>query len=394
MTATNLEQLSESISAPDSNTGPIGLMVLVNSLCFGGAEKHVVSLLNNMDVGRFRLSLAYLKRDEMLLPQIQIGRLQSIFCCDVASKIDLRAIRLLATRIDELAIDLVVCTNTYSMLYGLLAKLFARRPVKLVEIFHTTLLQTAKAKLQMRFYRPVFRHCDLLVYVCKNQQSYWLRQGLRAKAERVIYNGVDLELYTDRFSLEQKQAIRAQFGFAKDDYLIGICAALRPEKAHGDLLDAIKSMHSHGIAAKCLIIGEGIERNNIERRIAQLELGQHVVITGFQQDVRPFIAVCDVVTLVSHTETLSIATLEAMALGKPIVMSNVGGADEQVVSNWNGYLFEPGDIHSLTDHLTRLSDPLTRAAFATRARERVVEHFSLPKMIRDYEATFRSMAFV
>jgi glycosyltransferase involved in cell wall biosynthesis len=91
-------------------------------------------------------------------------------------------------------------------------------------------------------------------------------------------------------------------------------------------------------------------------------------------------------TIVSHAiETFSIAALESMAMGKPMVMSKVGGAEEQVEEGWNGYVFSPGDIDQLTKHLEYLSDEKIRMNFSAQAREGVVGRFSLPVMLQDYE---------
>jgi len=368
------------------NTEIPGVLFIVNSLCFGGAEKHVVSLLNNLDTTRFRLLLAYLKPEETLLPQIDVQRLQAVFCCDVGKKIDWRCVRRLAHEIESGRVDVLVCTNTYSMLYGFLARWLSHRPVKIIEVFHTTLLQTPKDKLQMMFYRPFFKSCDLLMYVCENQRSYWRKQGLRGKTDQVIHNGVDTEYFSENCSHEEKFLLRARYGFAANDYVVGICAALRPEKAHGDLLQAVRRLRDKGISAKCLIIGDGVERSSIEKQIAQLDLSGHVAITGFQKDVRPFVASTDVMVIVSHAiETFSIAALESMSLGKSMVMSKIGGAEEQIQEGWNGYVFPPGDINQLTGHLDTLADDQKRSSLSVNARQRVVDHFSLPVMVRRYE---------
>ncbi len=103
-------------------------------------------------------------------------------------------------------------------------------------------------------------------------------------------------------------------------------------------------------------------------------------ITGTQHDVRPFIACCDVMTLVSRTEAFSIAALEAMALGKPMVMTEVGGASEQVIHGQNGLLFEPGDIDALVLHLSTLRSAALRAQMGLAAAQRVRDLFTLEKM--------------
>ena len=372
----------------------IRLLFIVSSLVFGGAEKHVVTLANALDRRRYRLSLAYLKDDTTLLPQIDRSNLEGrLIGCKVSRKIDSAAVQTLANHIRNERITMIVCVNTYPLLYATLAVRRSGRSVKLVELFHTTELEGIEDQLQMLFYRPFIRRADHLVYVCQNQQRYWRRRLLRARQDCVIHNGVDTRHFDLRHTAHEKQSIRERFGIGKADYLVGLCAAMRPEKAHDDLLQAIARMRSSGQQVKCLLIGDGPERSRIEARIAEHGLGAHVHITGFESDVRPAIAACDVMTIVSHhVETFSIATLEAMAMGKPMVMSRIGGADEQVDHGSNGYLFPKGDIAALVEALTRLKDRQRAEAFGQRARETVERHFSLVVMVDAYDRLFSGMA--
>jgi glycosyltransferase involved in cell wall biosynthesis len=375
-----------------NRTAP-GVLFILNSLCIGGAERHVITLLNSLDTGRFRLSLAYLKRVELLLPQLHVERLDSVTCCDVTQKIDFHAIRILANLIAQQEIDTIVCTNEYALLYGFLARLLARRPVKLVEVFHTTILQTMKEKLQFVLYKPLFNRSDLLIFVCNNQREYWSSRGLDAINATVIYNGVDSEYFTDTYSSTEKAALRSRYGLSMGDYVIGICAVLRPEKAHGDALQALARLRAMGLPAKALLIGDGPERAAIEALAASLGIGADVAITGFQSDVRPYVAACDVMVLASHTiETFSIATLESMALGKPVVLTRIGGADEQVIPGSNGFLFEPGDIDALTEHLKILASAQTRAVMGRAAIDIVRERFTTADMVAAFSNELTRLA--
>ena len=171
------------------NSAAPGILFIVNSLESGGAERQVVTLLNHLDAQRFRLHLAYLKRRERLLPQLRLERLHALTCCDAGRGFDVRAFRRLLRLVTETQIDLIVCTNTHSLLYGYLLRLVSRRPMKLVAVFHSTVMRTAKQRLQMQLYRRLFTRCDLLVYVCENQRLYWRKDGLLAP-DAVIHNGI------------------------------------------------------------------------------------------------------------------------------------------------------------------------------------------------------------
>jgi glycosyltransferase involved in cell wall biosynthesis len=366
-----------------------GLLFIVNSLGLGGAEKQVTTLLNHLDCARFRLHLAYLKRSECLLPELDSGRLRELICCEVAGGIERQGINRLASLIQTHHIDAIICTNTYSMMYGYLARRMVRggsRP-KLATVFHTTLLRTYKEKMQMLLYRQLFKRTDLLLYVCENQRDYWRDRGLRAATDGVVHNGIDVEYFSDRQTLAQRLEMRRRCGFAPEDYVIGLCSSLRPEKAHGDLLQAVARLRSQGSRAKALLIGDGTQRTSIEGRIRDLDLSGHVVITGMQQDVRPFIGCCDVMTLVSHAiETFSLAALESMALGRPLVMSDIGGASEQVVHGQTGFLFEPGDIEALAVHLRTLDSPAVRSRMGKAANRRVRQLFTVDAMTAGFTA--------
>lgn len=368
------------------SSGKINVLCLVSSLCVGGAEKHTVTLANLLDPHTFDVHLGYLKPVEALKSQVREGLAQRTFCLHVRRRIDRAAVSRLREFIDHNGIDVIVATNEYPALYALMARRGCKCVPRLIEVFHTTQYLRLKSKLQMLLYRPVFKRCDLLVYVSEKQRDYWRSKGLAGKADIVIHNGVDLERFRDRSDTSQREALRAQCGFSADDLLIGICAALRPEKAHRDLLQALARLRARGVAAKVLMVGDGPERADIERTIAALNLGGCAFITGFKDDVRPYLAICDLIVLASHAiETFSIAALEAMAMGKPLVLTRIGGAEEQVISGENGFLYEPGDIDALTDRLAALQSSSTRERMGAASRERVESLFSERRMTQQFE---------
>ena len=364
-------------TAPSGARAP-GLLFILNSLVMGGAEKQVVTLLNHMDTRRFRLHLAYLKRDEALLGQLRTDRLDEVICCDVSHRIDLNGVRRLRSLVAERQIDALICTNPYSMLYGHLAR-GARAGTRLAAVFHSTMLHSVKERLQMALYARLFNRCDLLAYVCERQRRFWRAHGLHPP-DTVIYNGIDVDFFTDRGSDAQTRATRSALGFDAGDYVVGLCAALRPEKAPIDLLHALASLRRQGVPAKALLIGDGPERPRVEQAVDALGLRAHARITGFQQDVRPLTVCCDVMTLVSRSETFSLAALEAMALGKPLVMSDTGGAADLIVPGEHGFLYAPGDTDALAAHLRQLTSPSLRAQLGAAAARRVRERFTVQSM--------------
>ena len=386
------------MAGPISTGHPPALrtLFLMNSLGVGGAEKQVVSLFNGIAGPRHLPFLQCIKNDDALLEQIDpVLRPCVLPSLNVSSGLDLHAVRTLARRIDDLAIDTVVCTNMYALLHGSLARaILGRRgrDVQLVEVFHTTVVGSRKEAWSMALYRRILRSTDLLVYVCHGQATHWRSRGLQARQDMVIYNGVDTGRFADRWSAQDKTALRTRLGFNEQDFVVGLCAVMRPEKAHGDFLQALAALHARGIPAKGLLIGDGPLRRHIEERIDQLGLRPAVRITGLLDDVRPTVAACDAMVLASHGETFSIAALEAMSLGKPMVMTRIGGAGEQVVDGHDGQLYPPGDTNALAAALMPLADRSRCREMGARAAARVRETFGVERMVHSYARALEALA--
>lgn len=371
------------------------VLFLVNSLCVGGAEKHVVSLLNGLDERRHRLGLTALKRDEALLPQIEPWRVaDGIACLDVDRGLDWGAVRRLARQLDEQCTDILLCTNMYALLYGWLARRLSRRgaQVRLAEVFHSTLPESRREARHMVLYRHLVRRADLLVFVCQAQADHWHVHGLRARQDVVIHNGIDTARFTDTWTPQDKQSLRVRHGFAATDVVVGLCGVMRPEKAHADFLQALARLARRGQRVCGWLIGDGPLRPRLERDIDALGLRDRVRIAGYVQDVRPLVAACDAMAITSTTETFSIAALEAMALGKPMLMTDVGGAREQVHHGRNGLLVPVGDIPALADGLAQWLEPSRRTAMGRRAQADVRARFDVASMVWGFEREFAALA--
>lgn len=237
----------------------------------------------------------------------------------------------------------------------------------------------------MAMYRPFYWMTDSLVFVCENQRRHWRRRGLFARRNSVIHNGVDAQAFAPPEPAQALQA-RAAFGLGQDDHVVGISAVLRPEKAHELLLQAVAQARSDGMHWKLLIIGDGVTRPQIEAEAQRLGLIGRVLITGLLPDVRQAIAACDVVALVSVSETFSIASIEAMAMGRPMIMSRVGGAAEQIDAGRQGYLFPSRDVAALAACLKLCWDREHAARLGQEARRRVEDEFSVAAMLDAYAA--------
>ncbi len=209
----------------------------------------------------------------------------------------------------------------------------------------------------MPIYRLLFRRFNQVVFVSHNQQDYWLNdKSLKVAKAITIHNGIDPNYYAE-IPIKEVALLKNKIFSGSDYYVIGMCSAMRPEKCHINVLEAVKALNFKGVKVRLLLIGDGPERKRIENRIQELDIKEQVIITGFQSDVRPYIAICDIIVMASAAvETFSIAVLEAMSMGKPVVSSDIGGADEQIEHGVTGLLFPKGDIEVLICRLLDMAD--------------------------------------
>jgi glycosyltransferase involved in cell wall biosynthesis len=350
---------------------------ITGSLVHGGAERQAITLANRLAERGHDCHAVYVKNDPSQLSRLKLPPRSTVRCLHAAQYLDLRALSHLHSLLGRLGPDVVLATNPYALMYASLARVGAPIAVTL----HSTYMRTMKEQLQMLAYRPAFWSAACAIFVCEKQRRHWLARGLFGRRNRVVYNGVDLE----HWQAVNAAALRRALGFAETDYVIGLSAVLRPEKNAVQLVDAVARLVQRGIPARALFIGDGPEREKVRQTASNLGVSDRVVISGFQQDVRPFLSACDVVTLTSFTEAFSLAAIEAMALGRPVVHAEVGGAAEMIHSGHDGWLFPVNDTDTLVDRLAAAADPVARARMGENARATVVQRFSEHAMVERYE---------
>jgi glycosyltransferase involved in cell wall biosynthesis len=363
------------------------IIFLLNTLTFGGAEKQSVDLVNNLDSTRFATTLCHIGGSQSLLEAVRQENLEGVASLGRKGKFDLSPLKRFFQLVSAKQPDVVVCVNPYPSLYAHLIRFWSRRRFRIIVVMHSTLMRNRYEHLVTKFlFSRLVNLCDKVVFVCRNQMEYWCRQyGINRDKATFIYNGIDIERFTDRLSPEEKVGIRSDHGIADSDIVICICAALRPEKRHTDLIDAGRILVGKGLPVKILIIGDGPQREMIEKHVAACGMSQLVIMAGFQQDVRRLVAIADIVAITSDSETFSIAILEAMALGKAIVAPNIGGVPEQVIDGENGFLFPSGDVAALAEKLERASSGDMAVRMGQKSRAMVAKKFNLGLMIRQYE---------
>ena len=191
---------------------------------------------------------------------------------------------------------------------------------------------------------------DRIIAVADAAKDNLTKTGVSDKKIIVIQNGVEpLKPLPE----SEKQKIRSEYGVGENDFILGIAARLNEVKGHIYILEALKMLIDDGITnAKLIIAGTGDYEDTIRRKIAELNLGENVVMAGFVKDVSGFMNILSVSVNASFgTEATSLALLEGMSLGVPAVVSDFGGNPGVIEEGVNGYLFESKNSRQMYEKL-------------------------------------------
>lgn len=201
----------------------------------------------------------------------------------------------------------------------------------------------------------------------------------------VIENGIDLL----RFSGATSEGVRAEFDVPDAVPLIGLVGRLHPAKGHADLLCALAQLNTEGIMLRSLLVGSGELHDEIAADVERRGLQGQVILTGQRADVPRLLAALDVLVMPSRWEGLPITLLEAMAMGKPVVATKVGGIPDVVTDGQEGLLVPAGDVESLTNALRRmLTDAGLRQRCGESARATLLARYDVRRTAQAYESLY------
>ena len=202
--------------------------------------------------------------------------------------------------------------------------------------------------------------------------------GIPSSRIRVVHDGIDVE----RVMQVPAADLHQEFWFPKGSPVLVNVAALVPHKGQKHLLDAMVRVRRQVPDAQLVIFGDGELRAALEQQVKDLELGKHVVLAGFRDDVLALTRSADLFVMSSVTEGLGSTLLDAMAMGLAVAGTTAGGIPEAVEHGVTGLLAPPGDAGALASAIvTLLKDPATRAAMGAAGRARVQAEFGVDRLV-------------
>lgn len=373
-----------------SNNRTLNILQLVNGLAIGGAELKLLELAN-------KLKNKYPESYNQIICSIgQGGPLKEEFekhgfetyVFSKKHKFDISLIFKVAKLMKQKKIDLVQTTLFYADIIGAFSALHAKVPI----IISWETVSHAANYMHVKLHqRVMYEYAMKLVYKIvavslEAKNSLIEKRNINESKIEVIHYGVDVDKYIKQDNHAKKKEILIENNYP----IIGIVSRLDPVKGHSYLLDAMVGVIKKYPMAKCLIVGDGSCKKELEQKAHNLGLSKNILFLGFRNDIKELLSTLDVFVLPSITEGLPNAVLEAMACDIPVVATSVGGIPEVITNKKNGILVQPKNPVPLEKAIIEvLSDDKLRKNLINNSKEIIHSTFSLEKQIQDFHKLYQ-----
>ena len=360
---------------------------MLHSFNVGGLENGVINLINNSNEELFIHEICCVTKSGAA--ESRVTRSIKIHEMNKKDGNDWKMIPRLVKLIDETKPDIVHTRN-----WGTIDGIVAARIKGVSAIVHGehgwNIDDPQGRNFKRRIVRRILSGAVNQFVAVSEDIKRWMINSIRVKKSKVkkILNGVD----TQKFHPGNKNEARKILGFSEEDMLIGTVGRLDPIKDQQILLQAFSDLQGDGKELRLILIGDGPERRSLESVKEKLPCKDRIVFLGERNDVEKILPALDMFVLPSKSEGMSNTILEAMAVGLPIVATSVGGNLELVTRGKTGLFFQPGDIRGLREALKfYVGHEEERRLHGANGRCEAEQHFSLSRMVEEYESLYTAL---
>jgi len=351
---------------------------IIPNLGTGGAERLVVNLVKSFDKDRFDVAVCilYPKSGTTFEKHLEKSEIP-IYYLGKHKGLDLRMI----PRLYRLFQDFKpLSVQRYALIPLILCRIPAR--------FHTvhSIAQKEVDAPGKIVHRLAF-HMGGVIPVSISQEVARTVEKLYKVRTPIIYNGIPTKHFQ---STEEARSIwRKKEGIKSSEVVFLHIGSFSPQKNHRLLVEAFAQATKKRSDLKLLLVGDGELRPDIEKIVREKRLEQNIHFLGLRQDISELLSACDIFILSSNYEGVPMTILEAMAAGKPVIATAVGGVPEVVKDGISGLLVPPQDIQALSNAMVRLADDSSlREGMGKEGRKRALEWFDINLIVRQYEELY------
>jgi glycosyltransferase involved in cell wall biosynthesis len=363
------------------------ILFVAGDLDFGGAQMHLVELVNHLDSHIHPTIIILSNKDGLaarIRPGVEIRKLVRHW------RFDTSPVKIIAEQITTKKFANFFAVNLFAFVFLALARKRTKEDFLINVIVHNTRYVNYADYLRNVAFSQFRRAQDIFISVCQAQASYFSKYYfVPLERFRTIYNGVDTSRFVVRPPSFNAEKFRRSLEIPTDARVIVQVATLRKMKAHEDSIEALALLRASGNENTYLLFvggGNASLEAYLRLLVRKKNLEKYVKFCGMQQDVLPFYWISDVFTLSSFAvETFSISALEAMATGLPCVLTDLGGAREMVTDGENGYVVPVRNPKALAEGWDKVLSG-TLSLNRNDIREIITRRFSLDSMVRSFES--------
>ena len=368
----------------------IAILFVIDGLEFGGGERVFLQLASGLK-DRYRISVAT-NTDGEFARELRKLDIQT-FSVEMHRQLALKPIRQIRDIILQNRIALVHSQGARADFFARIAGRISDSPQILctvampVEGFEVT-------SLRKRVYRFIDQLSENYVdrfLVVSNALERSLTLGRGISSERVvrIYNGIEVSEFQPTLQMNN---LRDEWGIPHSEPLVGAIGRLVWQKGLEHLIQAAAEILAAVPDAWFLVVGKGPFRKDLRALVRKLNISDRIIFTGFRSDIREILSTIDVLVIPSLLEGFPLITLEAMAMAKPIVATQIIGINEQISDGLEGILVPPKNPKALgAAVLSLLHDRKLALRLGAGARSKVESCFSVEKMVRETEKVYLSL---
>jgi glycosyltransferase involved in cell wall biosynthesis len=361
---------------------------VVNSVNPGGTEKLVVEM-STAYCGEFDIDVVCLDEPgewarELRARGIPVRALWRQPGLDASMAVEL------ARHCRRRRIDIIHAHQTTPWFYGALSRLIYSRPRLLFEEHGRFFPEVDNPKRRIVNRALIRRLTHRTIAVSDDIKRRLERyEGLDADEIDVVYNGVRP---VERLDAARRAALRGALGFAEHEFVVGTVGRFDPIKNLPLLVESVHECRGTDGALRGLLVGDGPEFGRVRAQLESRGLADVVRLTGFRGDARELVQCMDLFVLSSFSEGTSMALLEAMAAGVPVVVTAVGGNVEVVDGGVTGWVVPSASQADMVAAIrAAVADAAKRSDFAAAGERRFNERFALDTMLDRYRQIYREL---
>ena len=369
---------------------------VITKLELGGAQEVAMRVVSSLDRRRFRPVLlagpgGLLTEEAQALHGVDVHVIPSLVR-DIHPVADLRAIWELVATFRRLQPKIVHTHSSKAGILGRLAAWLAGVPciVHTVHGYGVTPAQPSWLRhMLIGLERIVGRVTTHWIAVSQADRRQGLEWGLfTASKVSVVRPGIDPTAFAARIDPAERDRLRAALGVGPDHLLVGTVSCLKPQKSPEDFIRVAALVCQRMPAAKCVLVGDGELRPQIEAMIQAEGLQERVTLLGWRRDVASLLKAFDVFVLTSHWEGLPCAMLEARASRIPIVATRVGGAAEAIIEGIQGTLCPAGDVRAIAGRACQILGDKRLRADLREGTDVLPEEFTIQETVKQYHSLY------